>query len=103
MVLINSGSASAAEIVAGALQDHDRAALLGSRSYGKGSVQSVMPLTGDHAIKLTTAYYYTPKGRSIHKTGIEPDTVVADTEDDDALLTEAVVLLKSTRGLHAKH
>ncbi|MFV2089362.1 MAG: S41 family peptidase, partial [Pseudomonadales bacterium] len=72
VILINAGSASAAEIVAGALQDHARAQLLGSRSYGKGSVQSVMPLTGDRAIKLTTAYYYTPNGRSIHKIGIEP-------------------------------
>ena len=73
VVLINAGSASAAEIVAGALQDHERAQLLGTKSYGKGSVQSVMPLTGNRAIKLTTAYYYTPSGRSIHHKGIDPD------------------------------
>lgn len=73
VVLINGGSASAAEIVAGALQDQGRAVLLGEKSYGKGSVQSVVPLTDTQAIKLTTAYYYTPNGRSIHKLGIEPD------------------------------
>lgn len=73
VVLINGGSASAAEIVAGALQDQGRAVLLGEKSYGKGSVQSVVPLTDTQAIKLTTAYYFTPNGRSIHKLGIEPD------------------------------
>ena len=107
VVLINSGSASAAEIVAGALQDHARAKLLGSRSYGKGSVQSVMPLSGDRALKLTTAYYYTPNGRTIHKTGIEPD-VSFDFEghpDDQDVMSEALALLKGSTvstGLHAK-
>ena len=79
VVLINVGSASASEIVAGALQDHGRAKLLGNRSFGKGSVQSVLPLTEDSGIKLTTALYYTPKGRSIQATGVEPDIVVDDT------------------------
>lgn len=77
VVLINGGSASAAEIVAGALQDNQRAVLLGTRSFGKGSVQTVMPVTNDHAIKLTTALYYTPSGRSIQKLGIEPDQEIS--------------------------
>ena len=73
VVLINDGSASASEIVAGALQDHGRAVVLGTRSFGKGSVQTVQPITQDKAIKLTTALYYTPKGRSIQAQGIVPD------------------------------
>lgn len=77
VVLVNGGSASASEIVAGALQDHGRAVLVGQRTFGKGSVQSVLPLTGDSALKLTTARYYTPKGRSIQADGIHPDIVVA--------------------------
>jgi carboxyl-terminal processing protease len=107
VVLINSGSASAAEIVAGALQDHQRAKLLGSKSYGKGSVQSVMPLSGHRALKLTTAYYYTPNGRTIHKKGIEPDVSfdVDDTGNEGAVMREALALLKdpsTASGLHAK-
>jgi carboxyl-terminal processing protease len=76
VVLINGGSASASEIVAGALQDHRRAILLGTRSFGKGSVQTIVPLGRDGAMKLTTQRYYTPSGRSIQATGIDPDIEV---------------------------
>ena len=76
VVLINSASASAAEIVAGALQDHHRATVMGTRSFGKGSVQTIIPLDGQGALRLTTALYYTPSGRSIQGQGIAPDIVV---------------------------
>jgi carboxyl-terminal processing protease len=76
VVLINSGSASASEIVAGALQDHRRAVIVGERSFGKGSVQSLIPLRGNGAMRLTTALYYTPSGRSIQALGVAPDIVV---------------------------
>jgi len=78
VVLINNGSASASEIVAGALQDHKRALIVGTRSFGKGSVQSILPMANGTAIKLTTARYFTPNGRSIQGKGIEPDVVVED-------------------------
>ena len=76
IVLINSGSASASEIVAGALKDHSRAIIVGTRSFGKGSVQSIIPLAGNGAMRLTTARYYTPSGVSIQAKGIEPDIIV---------------------------
>ena len=80
VVLINGGSASASEIVAGALQDHNRAVILGTQSFGKGSVQSVLPIAGNKAIKLTTARYFTPSGRSIQAQGIKPDVLVEQSE-----------------------
>jgi carboxyl-terminal processing protease len=81
VVLVNSGSASASEIVAGALQDHQRAKILGTQTFGKGSVQTILPLTSNTAIKLTTARYYTPKGQSIQAKGITPDLWVEETAD----------------------
>ncbi len=83
VVLINGGSASASEIVAGALQDHKRATIVGTRSFGKGSVQTIIPLGQNGALRLTTARYYTPSGRSIQAKGIEPEDVVLEDVPDD--------------------
>jgi carboxyl-terminal processing protease len=93
VVLINTGSASAAEIVAGALQDHGRAVIMGTRSFGKGSVQTVLPLNNERAIKLTTSLYFTPDGRSIQAFGIEPDIMV-----DEALVTRVT----NRRGVYSE-
>ncbi|MGD9331837.1 MAG: S41 family peptidase, partial [Desulfobacterales bacterium] len=97
VLLINGGSASASEIVAGALQDHKRALILGTTSFGKGSVQTVESLRDGYGLKLTIARYYTPSGRSIQAKGIEPDIVVpfkpleepADTNGDDGFVKES--------------
>ena len=91
VVLINGGSASAAEIVSGALQDHQRAIIMGTPSFGKGSVQTIFPVGYDKAIKLTTALYFTPKGRSIQADGIEPDVLV-----------EPITITRLHRGLRIK-
>lgn len=93
VVLINTGSASAAEIVAGALQDQSRGVIMGTRSFGKGSVQSVLPLNNERALKLTTSLYFTPSGRSIQALGIEPDIVV-----DEALVTRPT----NRRGIYSE-
>jgi len=118
VILINEGSASASEIVAGALQDHERALIVGSRSFGKGSVQTILPLGENTALRLTTARYYTPSGRSIHEQGIEPDVVVEMDEpeplpegaepplrsrddfdiDGDAQLRKAFEMIRTWRG-----
>ncbi len=94
VVLINGGSASASEIVAGALQDHKRAVIMGTRSFGKGSVQTIFPMSNSTAVKLTTARYYTPAGRSIQAEGIEPDIELEPLQVAKAETDESVTLVK---------
>ncbi len=98
VVLVNAGSASASEIVAGALRDHGRATIVGNTTFGKGSVQTVMPLSDGRALKLTTSKYFTPSGASIHEKGIEPDVFLDPLENNSAIrevgLTEALAILK---------
>ena len=104
VVLVNGATASAAEILAGALQDHHRAVLLGRRTFGKGSVQTVMPLSAGRAIKLTTSRYFTPSGRSIQGRGIDPDHVLENVDGlpldlDDARVRQT--LSARDAGIHA--
>jgi len=98
VVLVDGGSASGSEIVAGALRDHGRATLMGERTFGKGSVQTVIPLRDGQALKLTTSRYFTPAGTSIHERGLEPDIAIGPLEGEQAgsaprpLLQDAAVL-----------
>ena len=114
VVLVNAGSASASEIVAGALQDNGRAVVIGTSTFGKGLVQTVMPLSQGRAIKLTTSRYYTPSGDSIHDVGITPDVYVEGTpgypnlslagdidRENDAQLQEAIERLQRRRVMHS--
>jgi carboxyl-terminal processing protease len=89
VVLVDGGTASASEIVAGALQDHKRAVVMGTQTFGKGSVQTILPLSNNTGLKLTTARYYTPAGRSIQAKGIEPDIRIDDGRDSPNRIREA--------------
>jgi carboxyl-terminal processing protease len=115
VVLVNGGSASASEIVAGALQDHHRATIVGTQTFGKGLVQTVMPLSRGRAIKLTTSEYFTPSGDSINETGVTPDVIVESAgrfpsqnlagaldRDNDAQLIEALDILRNPPAMHSR-
>ncbi len=114
VVLVNSGSASASEIVAGSLQDHNRATIVGAPTFGKGLVQTVMPLSKGRAVKLTTSRYYTPSGDSIHEVGVTPDVLIEESpgypdlslsgtlyREEDAQLAEAMEQLKPLAVMHS--
>ena len=103
IVLINNGSASASEIVAGALQDHKRAIIMGTKSFGKGSVQTLMPLLGHGAIKLTTARYYTPSGNSIQAKGISPDITLEQPDKADSGKKSKLKYLEASLSRHLKN
>jgi carboxyl-terminal processing protease len=95
IVLVNGGSASASEIVAGALQDHDRAIIMGERTFGKGSVQTILPMNDEAALKLTTARYFTPSGRSIQASGIEPDIIIENIRVDSTVDHSSIQIKES--------
>jgi carboxyl-terminal processing protease len=98
VILIDQGSAGSSEIVAAALQEHRRALILGTKSYGRGSLQSVIPLSDNSALRLTTAYFFTPEGRKIDQTGIIPDVIITTKEEeiDPALIERPVIVVKNT-------
>jgi carboxyl-terminal processing protease len=100
IVLVNGGSASASEIVAGALQDHDRAIIMGERTFGKGSVQTILPMNDEAALKLTTARYYTPSGRSIQASGIEPDIIIQNIRVDSTIDNTTGIIKESDLSGH---